>query len=282
MRALSGRLWRRPGAGMARGMGAACEASAVRYTAARLAHARRRRQEALSVAQAHPGGSGTRGRPWAPCGASEASGACCGLWPVRGRPGALITARDAGRDPVSPQSRRPVATYTRVPGHASACDGCRVADTDPPAFFIRHDFPRRATGRVIQNGSFRAYTTVGTGLVLSVYIFLSCIQIVVIGKRRPDLWITTYTSDRSRTCVYGKHRDGVLAGGDDSAIGMRAGEVYLQLVPYTSPSQPQGTHTESAYFSTAAGVVIHIARISPPPSQPFPNVIRKISEFILI
>lgn len=149
-------------------------------------------------------------------------------------------------------------------------------------FFIRHDFPRRATGRVIQNGSFRAYTTVGTGLVLSVYIFLSCIQIVVIGKRRPDLWITTYTSDRSRTCVYGNHRDGVLAGGDDSAIGMRAGEVYLQLVPYTSPSQPQGTHTESAYFSTAAGVVIHIERISPPPSQPFPNVIRKISEFILI
>lgn len=116
------------------GMGAACEASAVRYTAARLAHARRRRQEARSVAQAHPRGSGTRGRPWAPCGASEASGAFCGLWPVRGRPGALITARDADRDLVSPQSRRPVETYTRVPGHASACDGCRVADTDPPAF----------------------------------------------------------------------------------------------------------------------------------------------------
>lgn len=101
------------------GMGAACEASAVRYTAARLAHARRRRQEARSVARAHPGGSGTRGRPWAPCGASEASGACCGLWPVRGRPGALITARDAGRDPVSPQSRR-IRAFQATPAHAMA------------------------------------------------------------------------------------------------------------------------------------------------------------------
>lgn len=187
----------------------------------------------------------------------------------RPRP-SLAPVETASRDVYARSRPRQRMRWLSRRGHRSA------------RFFIRHDFPRRATGRVIQNGSFRAYTTVGTGLVLSVYIFLSCIQIVVIGKRRPDLWITTYTSDRSRTCVYGNHRDGVLAGGDDSAIGMRAGEVYLQLVPYTSPSQPQGTHTESAYFSTAAGVVIHIARISPPPSQPFPNVIRKISEFILI
>jgi len=53
-----------------------------------------------------------------------------------------------------------------------------------------------------------------------VYIFLSCIQIVVIGKPPPFLWITPYTSIRSSVYVYRKHRDEMLARVDDSSFGM--------------------------------------------------------------
>lgn len=98
--------------------------------------------------------------------------------------------------------------------------------------------------------------------MLSVYIFLSCIQIVVIDKGHLFLWITTYTSIESEVCVYQKHRDEVLVSGDDSAFCMRPPEVYVEVVPYTSPCQPQQTHNVNAGLSTAGGRVIHRRRVS--------------------
>jgi len=53
-----------------------------------------------------------------------------------------------------------------------------------------------------------------------VYIFLSCIQIVVIGKPPRFLWITRYTSIGSGVYVYRKHRDEVLDRVDDSSLWM--------------------------------------------------------------
>lgn len=64
------------------------------------------------------------------------------------------------------------------------------------------------------------YTGPMTLLLRMVYIFLSCIQIVVIGKPRAFLWITPYTSIRSTVYVYRKHRDEMLAGVDDSSFRM--------------------------------------------------------------
>jgi len=59
-----------------------------------------------------------------------------------------------------------------------------------------------------------------TLLLRMVYIFLSCIQIVVIDKPRRFLWITAYTSIGSDVYVYLNWRDEMPEHVDDSSVRM--------------------------------------------------------------
>ena len=95
-------------------------------------------------------------------------------------------------------------------------------------------------------------------LLRSVYFFLSCIQIVVVGKQRPFLWITAYTSSESGVYVYRKRKDEVLVRVDDSSLRRRGGMYTCQVVRIPSPSQPQAAHTKPMRLSTKTGAVIHI------------------------
>lgn len=96
------------------------------------------------------------------------------------------------------------------------------------------------------------------GVVLSVYLFLSCIQIVVVGKHPQPLWKTPKTSLPSTVYVNEKWSHRMLAEVEDSAQWMRRQPNPLRLMPEASPCRPQAAHNQSACLSTDRGAVIHM------------------------